>query len=227
METENCRCLLERDLKLKQIRAIIFDLDGVICNTDKYHYLAWKKLADRLGIYFDETMNQKLRGVSRMESLEIVLGEKSNEFSDMEKIALAEEKNNIYREYLSTMTSEDLAEETKKTLYALRERGYLLGIGSSSKNTRQILKQLGLESFFDAIADGTQITHSKPNPEVFLLAASLLGVKPEESLVIEDADSGIQAAYAGSFRAIGIHTSENQPDSEISIKRLINLLEIL
>ena len=212
---------------MKQIKAIIFDLDGVICSTDQYHYLAWKKLADRLGIYFDEKVNQKLRGVSRMESLEIILGERSSEFSEMEKMALAEEKNHIYREYLSSMTPKDLSEETRMTLEVLRSRGYLLGIGSSSKNTKQILSQLGLGDFFDAIADGTQITYSKPDPEVFLLAAEKLGVEPEEALVIEDADSGIQAAYAGAFRAIGIHTPENQPDSEISIKRLANLLDIL
>ena len=212
---------------MKQIKAIIFDLDGVICSTDQYHYLAWKKLADRLGIYFDERVNQKLRGVSRMESLEIILGERSGEFSEMEKRALAEEKNHIYREYLSSMTPDDLSEETRMTLETLRSRGYLLGIGSSSKNTKQILSQLGLGDFFDAIADGTQITYSKPDPEVFLLAAEKLGVEPEEALVIEDADSGIQAAYAGAFRAIGIRTPENQPDSEISIKRLANLLDIL
>ena len=212
---------------MNHIKAIIFDLDGVICSTDKYHYLAWKQLADYLGIYFDEKINQKLRGVSRDESLEIILGEKSNEYTAEEKKTLAEEKNDIYKEYLLQMTPEDLSEETRHTLDTLRARGYLLAIGSSSKNARQILMQLGLGYFFDAIADGTQITHSKPNPEVFLLAASMLGVKPEEALVIEDADSGIQAAYSGEFRAIGIHTPENQPDSEISIKRLANLLDIL
>lgn len=212
---------------MNHIKAIIFDLDGVICSTDKYHYLAWKQLADYLGIYFDEKINQKLRGVSRAESLEIILGEKSSEYTAEEKKTLAEEKNDIYKQYLLQMTPDDLSEETRHTLEKLRERGYLLAIGSSSKNARQILMQLGLGYFFDAIADGTQITHSKPNPEVFLLAASLLGVKPEEALVIEDADSGIQAAYSGEFRAIGIHTSENKPDSEISIKRLANLLDIL
>lgn len=212
---------------MNQIKAIIFDLDGVICSTDKYHYLAWKQLADSLGIHFDEKINQRLRGVSRYESLEIILGEKSNQYTEDEKKSFAEKKNDIYKKYLELMTPADLSNETKETLEMLRARGYLLAIGSSSKNARQILTQLGLGDFFDAVADGTQITHSKPNPEVFLLAASMLGVKPEEALVIEDADSGIQAAYSGEFRAIGIHTPENQPDSEISIRRLANLLEIL
>ena len=113
------------------------------------------------------------------------------------------------------------------TLHTLRQRGYLLAIGSSSKNTQQILKQLGLGDFFDAVADGTMITKSKPDPEVFLLAASMLGVSPENAIVIEDAESGVRAAKAGRFRAIGIRTDGNDPDSDITIKRLSNLIEIL
>ena len=163
---------------MNQIYAIIFDLDGVICRTDWYHYLAWTALADRLGIAFDEQVNRLLRGVSRRESLEIILGARSGDYSEEEKEALAEEKNRIYRQYLASMTPGDMSKEVRMTLHTLRQRGYLLAIGSSSKNARQILKQLGMEDFFDAIADGTQITRSKPDPEVFLLAASMLGVSP-------------------------------------------------
>lgn len=212
---------------MNNIYAIIFDLDGVICSTDRYHYLAWKALADRLGLPFDERVNGQLRGVSRMESLEIILGEHSAEYSDAEKLALAEEKNNIYKSYLSTMTPGDLSKNVRMTLHTLRQRGYLLAIGSSSKNTRQILKQLGLGDFFDAVADGTMITKSKPDPEVFLLAASMLGVSPENAIVIEDAESGVRAAKAGRFRAIGIRTEGNDPDSDITIKKLSNLIDIL
>lgn len=212
---------------MNHIYAIIFDLDGVICSTDRFHYLAWKALADRLEIPFDEQVNQRLRGVSRMESLEIILGEHSGEYSVEEKQSLAEEKNNIYRSYLSSMTPGDLSKEVRMTLHTLRQRGYLLAIGSSSKNTRQILKQLGLGDFFDAVADGNQITRSKPDPEVFLLAASMLGVSPENAIVIEDAQSGVRAATAGRFRAIGIRTDGNDPDSDITIKRLSNLIDIL
>lgn len=212
---------------MNDIYAIIFDLDGVICSTDRYHYLAWKALADRLGIPFDEQVNQKLRGVSRMESLDIILGEHGKAYSDAEKKALAEEKNNIYRAYLSEMTPADLTKEVRMTLHTLRQRGYLLAIGSSSKNTRRILEQLGIGDFFDAVADGTQITHSKPDPEVFLLAASMLGVRPENAIVIEDAESGVRAACAGRFRVIGIRTDGNDPDSDITIRRLGNLVEIL
>lgn len=212
---------------MNNIYAIIFDLDGVICSTDRYHYLAWKALADRLGIPFDEQKNRLLRGVSRMESLEIILGEHSGDYSEGQKIALADEKNEIYKNFLATMTPGDLSKEVRMTLHTLRQRGYLLAIGSSSKNTQQILRQLGLGDFFDAVADGTQITHSKPDPEVFLLAASMLGVRPENAVVIEDAQSGVRAAKAGRFRAIGIRTEGNDPDSDITIKKLDNLVEIL
>lgn len=212
---------------MNNIYAIIFDLDGVICSTDWYHYLAWKSLADRLGIYFDEEINRQLRGVSRMESLEIVLGRHSSDYSAEEKMALAAEKNEIYKSYLASMTPGDLSKEVRMTLHTLRQRGYLLAIGSSSKNTKQILTQLGLGQFFDAIADGTMITKSKPDPEVFLLAASMLGVSPENAIVIEDAKSGIRAAKAGRFRAIGIKSDGNDPDSDITIKSLKNLIDIL
>lgn len=212
---------------MTDIRAIIFDLDGVICSTDRYHYLAWKALADRLDIPFDEQKNKLLRGVSRMDSLEIILGNRSSHFSEKEKWELAEKKNRIYREYLQTMRPSDLSEDTRYALQTLRKRGYLLAIGSSSKNTRQILAQLGLEHFFDAVADGTQITRSKPDPEVFFLAASLLGISPEQAIVIEDAESGVQAAETGHFRVIGIRSRENDPNSDITIKKLSDLTEIL
>lgn len=223
-----CRYSRGMDLygKMNDIYAVIFDLDGVICSTDRYHYLAWKALADRLSIPFDEQVNRRLRGVSRRESLEIVLGEKGKDYSQEEKQALAEEKNEIYRAYLSTMTPGDLSKEVRMTLHTLRQRGYLLAIGSSSKNARQILRQLGLENFFDAVADGTQITRSKPDPEVFLLAASLLGVPPERAVVVEDAESGVRAATAGRFRVIGLRSDGNDPHADITIRRLENLVDI-
>lgn len=212
---------------MNHIHAIIFDLDGVICSTDRFHHLAWKTMADRLVLPFDEAVNGKLRGVGRMESLEIVLGDRRNDYSEEEKQALAAEKNEVYKSFLARMTPEDLPEGVWMTLNTLRQRGYLLAIGSSSKNTRQILNQLGLGSFFDAVADGTQITKSKPDPEVFLLAASMLGVLPENALVIEDAESGVRAAIAGGFRTIGIRSEENDPKSDITIRHMRNLTEIL
>ncbi len=185
-------------------RVIIFDLDGVICSTDHYHYLAWKKLADKLGIYFDETINNRLRGVSRMASLEIILERCDRTLTDEEKLAAAEEKNNTYRELLKQMSEADLAPEVKETLDALRAGGLLLGIGSSSKNTKFILSQIGLGDYFDAISDGTNITRSKPDPEVFLKGAEYLGLPAADCLVVEDAEAGIQAAAAGGMDSAGI-----------------------
>lgn len=187
-----------------QKKAVIFDLDGVICFTDKFHYQAWKALADRLGIYFDEKINDRLRGVSRMASLEIILERAEQEYTEEEKLQFAEEKNNLYRELLKSMSPSDLSEEVKDTLTELRKRGYRLAIGSSSKNTKFILGQIGLGDFFDAIADGTDITHSKPDPEVFLKAAEKLGEKPEDCAVVEDARAGIEAAKAAGMAALAL-----------------------
>lgn len=164
---------------MNTIRAIIFDLDGVICFTDQYHYQAWKEMADAEGIYFDETINGRLRGVSRMESLDIILEKASREYTQEEKEQLAARKNESYVRLLEKMSPDDLSQEVKKTLEILRQRGYKLAIGSSSKNTKKILTQIGLNGYFDAISDGTNITKSKPDPEVFLKAAEMLGEKPE------------------------------------------------
>ena len=176
-------------------KGIIFDLDGVICSTDHYHYLAWKALADRLGVYFDETINNRLRGVSRMASLDIVLERSDRAYTPEEKAAFAEEKNNTYRELLKSMTPADLSPEVRETLDALRSRGLLLGIGSSSKNTKFILSRIGLGDYFDKISDGTNITRSKPDPEVFLKAAEFVGMEPKDCLVVEDAVSGAEAGH--------------------------------
>lgn len=185
-------------------RAVIFDLDGVICFTDQYHFRAWKAVADKLGIYFDETINNRLRGVSRMDSLEIILERYDGALSDAEKSALAEEKNDLYRELLANMSPSDLPDEVKRTLDALRAAGLKLAIGSSSKNTKFILQRLGLDGFFDAISDGTNITRSKPDPQVFTMAAEYLGLPAKDCLVVEDAEAGIRAAVAGGFDSAGL-----------------------
>lgn len=208
------------------MKGIIFDLDGVICSTDQYHYQAWKALADELDIYFDETINNRLRGVSRMESLEIILEKAKEAYTEEEKQAFAEKKNNIYKELLKQMTTADLSEKVKSTLNALRNRGYKLAIGSSSKNTKQILKQIGLEGYFDAIADGTDITNSKPDPEVFLLAAERLGYTPNECLVVEDAQAGIEAATRGGFKSAGIGEAAESKTVTYSMEEFSDLLLI-
>ena len=207
--------------------AIIFDLDGVICFTDKYHYQAWKQLADRLGIYFDEEINNRLRGVSRMESLEIILERSDKIYTQEEKNAFAEEKNEVYKELLKQMTPADLSPLVKNTLDELRKRGLKLAIGSSSKNTRTILSQIGLGDFFDEISDGTNITNSKPDPEVFLKAAQFVSEKPEHCLVVEDAEAGIEAAYRGGFHSAGLGEAHKHPNVTYKLNSFDELLEIV
>ncbi len=186
-------------------QGVIFDLDGVICSTDQYHYRAWKAVADKIGVYFDEKINNRLRGVSRMDSLEIILERYTGEPLDAaQKEALATEKNELYRKLLADMTPDDLSEEVRETLGALRSAGLKLAIGSSSRNTRFILERIGLGGFFDAISDGTNITRSKPDPQVFIMAAQFLGLAPSCCLVVEDAKAGIQAAIAGGFDSAGL-----------------------
>lgn len=180
-------------------KGIIFDLDGVICSTDNYHYLAWKALADRLGIPFDRERNNLLRGVSRMASLEIILEKSNKTYTEDEKIAFATEKNDLYRELLHEMSPNDLSDEVRTALNALRAAGLKLAIGSSSKNTPFILERIGLGDYFDAVADGNCITHSKPHPEVFLKAADMIGLCPADCCVVEDARAGVEAARAGGF----------------------------
>ncbi|MDO4337357.1 MAG: beta-phosphoglucomutase [Eubacteriales bacterium] len=185
-------------------KGVIFDLDGVICFTDKYHYQAWKKMADDIGVYFDEKINNRLRGVSRMASLDIILERSEKIYSQAEKNILADRKNELYKTLLHQMTPADLSDEVKSTMDKLRESGCKLAIGSSSRNTKLILKQIGLEGYFDAVSDGTNIVHSKPDPEVFLKAAEFLGLDPADCLVVEDAIAGIDAAVAGGFAGAGI-----------------------
>lgn len=185
-------------------KAVIFDLDGVICHTDKYHYMAWRQVADELGIYFDEEINNRLRGVSRMESFEIILERYEGRMSGEEKLRYTEKKNEIYKELLKNMGPADLAGEVKETLDALRGMGLKLAIGSSSKNAGFILKQLGLGDYFDAVSDGNNIIHSKPDPEVFVKAAEFLGESLGDCLVVEDAKAGLEAALAGGMECAGI-----------------------
>jgi len=208
--------------------AIIFDLDGVIVHTDVYHYKAWKKLADRLCVSFDEQINNRLRGVSRMESLEIILG--NSEFpalSASEKEVLATEKNETYKELLQVMSPADLSEEVRDTLQTLREHGYKMAIGSSSRNARLILDKIGLDDFFDAISDGNNITHSKPDPEVFLKAAEFLGLMPNECIVVEDADAGIEAAHRAGMKAIAIGDAVLRGNGNWNIKTFRDILNIV
>ena len=209
-----------------QFGEVIFDLDGVICFTDNYHYQAWKELADAEGIYFDEKINGRLRGVSRMESLDIILERASRCYTQEEKEQLATRKNESYVRLLEKMSPRDLSDEVKNTLDTLRQRGYKLAIGSSSKNTKKILKQIGLDGYFDAVSDGTNITKSKPDPEVFIKAAEMVEEKPENCLVVEDALAGIDAAYAGGFISAGIGDAASHKYVTYPIHTFSDLLSI-
>ena len=207
-------------------KGIIFDLDGVICSTDEYHYLAWKALADRLGIPFNRARNNLLRGVSRMASLDIILEKATVDYTPEEKLAFAEEKNDLYRSMLRQMSPADLADEVRDALQALRARGLRLAIGSSSRNTPMILAQIGLGSFFDAVADGNDITHSKPHPEVFLKAAAMLNMEPAECLVVEDAHAGVEAAVAGGFACAALGDARDDERAQWRLHTFADLMTI-
>ena len=208
-------------------RAVIFDLDGVICETDRYHYKSWKELADSIGVSFDEAINNKLRGISRMASLDIILGESETLYSNEEKEALAEKKNIRYRELLETMTPKDLDTEVKWVLKEVKNRGLKIAIGSSSKNAKLILERLGIDSEFDVISDGNNIVKAKPDPEIFLKAAEGLGIEPKDCLVVEDAKSGVLAAEAGGMDCAAIGDARRYGLAKYNLGSIKELLEIL
>lgn len=209
------------------MKAFIFDLDGVIVFTDRFHYQAWKRIADRMGIYFDEAINNRLRGVSRMDSLDIILERyEGAPLSREKKEELAEEKNAFYRSLLKNMTPADVEQEVRDTLDELRRRGYRLSLGSSSKNAKFILERVGLLDAFDAISDGTNISRSKPDPEVFLKGAEFLGVEPAECVVVEDAFAGIDAAKAGNMMAAGIGDARDYEKTDYRLDTFADLLQI-
>ncbi len=206
------------------LKGIIFDLDGVIVTTDQYHYQAWKKMADKENIYFDEEINHRLRGVSRMASLEIILEKANKSYTDEEKKALTDYKNDYYKKLLQDLSPQDILPNVLKVLDTLKKNNYKIAIGSSSKNTKLILKQIGLSHSFDAIADGTDIKRSKPHPDVFLIAAERLNLKPFECAVIEDADAGIEAAKNAKMYAIGIGAATN---SELCDAKITDIKEVI
>lgn len=186
------------------VQGVIFDLDGVLVSTDEYHYLGWKRMAEEAGIPFTREDNHRLRGVSRMESLEIVLEKADRTYSVEEKRGLAERKNRYYVESLQALTPADVLPGARGLLEELKRMDCRLAVGSSSRNAPLIMKKVDLCVFFDAVADGNDITRSKPDPEVFLLAAERLGLKPAACVVVEDAEAGVVAARAGGMRCIGI-----------------------
>lgn len=208
-------------------KAIIFDLDGVICHTDHYHYQAWKHIADKLGVYFDEVINNRLRGISRMESFEIILEGYDGILSDGEKMRYVAEKNEIYKKLLLDMSPKDLSDEVKETLEKLKKQGFRLAIGSSSRNAGTILRQIGLARFFNAVSDGNNISKSKPDPEVFLTASHILNVPSEDCIVVEDAMAGVEAAIAAGMDCAGIGDAAKSDLATYKLNTFSDLLRVV
>lgn len=191
------------------MKAVIFDLDGVIVSTDQYHYLAWEHIAENEKITFNEWINDQLRGISREQSLEIILKQSHKTYTKEEKEELLLLKNAYYLESIKSLTPDDLLEGIPELLGLLKDKGYKVAIGSSSKNAKTILSYVGLSDFFDAVSDGNNITKSKPDPEVFLKAADMLQLDPKDCVVVEDARVGIEAAKRANMLAYAIGDALN------------------
>ena len=208
---------------MNDIKSVIFDLDGVIVSTDEFHFLAWKQLADAESIPFERHDNERLRGVSRMESLDILLEKATRTYSESEKEKMAEHKNSIYRELLKGLSPFDILPGVTDVLNGLKERGIKIAIGSSSKNAGPILVAIGLEGVFDAVVDGTHITRSKPDPEVFLLAGEKLGIAPLHCLVVEDADAGVEAGIAAGMPVLAVGSAMTNQGATIRTRDLTHI----
>lgn len=209
-------------------RAVIFDLDGVLVHTDAIHYAVWVELTQELGIPFSPEVMDKVRGLSRMDSLDVVLSAGDKTWTLAEKEALAERKNRAYVARAGQMTRADVDRDVWDTLEGLKAKGVLLAVGSSSKNAPLILERTGLGAKMDAVADGNMIQRAKPDPQVFLLAAQLLGVTPQEALVVEDANAGILAAHTGGFTPVAFGGSAmTSPLAQYKLQKLSGLLDMV
>jgi len=219
---------------MNRIKGVIFDLDGVITETSEYHYMAWKLLASNIGIYIDRELNEKLKGVSRMDSLDIILkhGHRDHDFSDAEKTALATSKNNRYVEMINQFTKKDLLEGVEELLCELKVLGIKIGIASASHSAKKLIGLMGIESLVDYIVDPGSVP-SKPAPDIFIKAAEGLGLEPSECIGVEDAVAGIKAIKAAKMYAVGIGDKEilHEADrvyswpSEIRMTELLNSLQ--
>jgi beta-phosphoglucomutase len=209
---------------LENMKGAIFDLDGVIVDTAKYHYLAWASLADELDFKFTEEDNERLKGVSRMRSLDILLEVGGLEFKEVEKLAMAEKKNRLYVEYISRLEESELLPGVKEYLTGMRSRGIGIALGSASKNAEFILNKLNITDLFDAVVDGNKVSLAKPDPEVFLIAAQEIGLQPDECVVFEDAEAGVQAGKAAGMKVVGIGKPEVLKEADLVVKGLYELL---
>lgn len=216
---------------LRPLQAFIFDLDGVITDTAEYHYLAWKALGEDLGIPFTREFNEELKGVSRMDSLEkiLTLGQKQNDFSEQEKVALATKKNEHYVRLIENITPDDILPGIKELFAEIKEKGYKLGLASVSKNAFTVMESLKLRNEFDVIVDAATIAKGKPDPEIFLTAAKLLHVEPSACIGIEDAAAGVESIKGAGMFAVGVGSKESLAKADIiySSTAELSLPEIL
>ena len=199
------------------IRACIFDLDGVIVDTARYHFLAWRRLANELGFDFGEEKNEALKGVGRMESLEKILAWGGLEKTEAEKKELTELKNGWYQEFVSKMKPDEILEGVTPFLAELDEKGIRKAVGSSSRNAQLVIRQIELEDTFEVVIDGNKLTRSKPDPQVFQLAAEAMALPPDECIVFEDAASGVEAALNGGFFAVGVGKPQHLGEAHLVI----------
>lgn len=207
------------------LKALIFDLDGVLTDTAKYHYLAWKKLADELGYYFDEDINELLKGVSRINSLEIIL-EKNNasdKYTPLEKEAFADKKNGYYKEMIEQLTPDDISEGIVPFITEARNNGIKCAVASVSKNAPRVLELLKISNFFDYIADAALVKKPKPDPEIFLTCANALGFEPSECIGIEDAQAGIESIYGAGMFSVGINVTVTSVKPDVVLKSTTEL----
>ena len=200
-------------------KALVFDLDGVITDTAELHYLAWKKLADELGMYFDKEQNEALKGVSRIDSLNIILNNngKIDAYTYEEKEALADHKNEYYKELIETLTEKDILPGIKQLLIDARAQGLKTAVASVSKNAPRVLERIGLTAYFDTVADAAKVKNSKPDPEIFLTCASQLGVDPKDCIGLEDAQAGIEGILSAGMYAVGINVSVTTKEPDLML----------
>ena len=205
---------------ISKIKGCIFDLDGVIVDTVKYHFVAWRKLANELGFDFTEKDNEKLKGVNRIDSLNLILSWGGINFSDNLKKDLTAQKNDEYLSYVTQMNSKEILPGVVDLLEEVKALGLKISLGSASTNAVAILKQVDLIHYFDAIIDGTSVTHGKPHPEGFLLAASQMGLEPRECIVFEDAAKGVQAALSGGMYCVGVGSKDDLGDAHMVVSSM-------
>lgn len=208
------------NFKSQNITACIFDLDGVLVDTAGYHYQAWRVMANELGFDFTELQNEKLKGVSRMDSLKLILGWGNVTKTEEEMLVLAKKKNDDYLKMIEQMTPENLLPGASGLLKYLKTNGYKIALGSASKNAKLILDKTGVLPLFDAMVDGNIVTSSKPDPQVFLKAAELLNERPENCVVFEDAEAGVEAALRGKMHVIGVGDKEILGDADFVVESL-------